>query len=524
MPEDLVLAQFKELLAAAAAPSAEGPPVPAAAVSCELLLRQLEPSLAHCLRLSAIPHTLDREIFRLLVPESDESRIDEYWNALARLSVTSFHDPGLVLHDTARNYFFSLWLKEPGDEFRQVSARLRDFFRQQCERGEEQQARDLATHQAVFHSIGADQARGMREFEELCRAHHHFRHFSEFASLIRLAHEYDSILTEESRGILAYHEGKLAADRNQWDEATRLFQLVIRNISVAPSLHMRSWVRLGLAHLSLREWDSAIFDFDAALSMSHLVENSSAHRPLILQDLAVAYRERGDRNRSQRLLDESIHLAEHDGNLQCLASSWNSLGTLHRSYKEFEPAIAAFQKSLGFLDRSGNRFGRAAVLNNLGGVYSDMADWAKSESFYKESLQVSREAADTIGQARTLTNLIPVYRNQNRVDEAIEAARWAAACFAELHDYNNAAAATLRMARVYRSLKRTPEALQAYKDAESYFMKADADQDAIAADKEGSTMLRATRLPWWAWVLIVTGLLFAVLVIILLIISLTPSG
>lgn len=518
MPEDLVLAQFKELLAAAAAPSADGTPLSSAAASCQVLLRQLEPSLAHCLRLSAIPHNLDHDILRLLIPEDEHARIDEYWDSLAHLAVTSFRGSNLVLHDSARNYLFSLWLQESGDEFRQVSARLCNFFRRQYEQLQEQQARDLAAHQAVFHSIGADQPRGMREFEELARAHRHSRRFSEFASLIRLAHEYDPILTQESRGILAYHEGKLAADRNQWDDAVLLFQQVLDNSSAPLSLHMRSLIRIGLAHLCLRHWDRAIASFNAALELIPKVENGETHRPLILQDLAVAYREIGDRSRSQKLLDESIHLAEHDGNLQCLANSWNSLGTLFRSYKEYQSAISAFQKSLDYLDRVGNRFGRAAVLNNLGGVFSDMADWAKSETYYKESLQVSQEAADTIGQARTLANLVPVYRNQNRTDEAIEAARWAAACFAELHDYNNAAAATLRMARVYRSLKRKPEAEQAYKDAESYFDKAGATEDSATSGVERIRMLRAASIPWWAWVLIITSVLLVVGLVALLVI------
>ena len=522
MPEDPVLAQFKELLAASA--SAEGPPVSAAALSFELLLRELEPSHARCLRLSAIPHSVDREILRVLIPQADEASIDEYWNSLSRLSVTSLHGSDLVLHDSARNHLFSRWLEEPGEEFREMSARLRDFFRRQCEHGEDQQALDLAAHQAVFHSVGADQARGMREFQELARACRHVRRFSQVAGLIRLAHEYDPILTEESRSILAYHEGKLAADRNQSEEAARLFEQVLANPSAPAALRMRSQIRLGLAHIARCEWERAIACFNAAQEMVPLVEDGAAHKPLILQDLAVAYRESGDRERSQRLLNESIRLANQDGNLQCLASSWNCLGNLHRSYKEYEPAISAFNKSLAFLDREGDRFGQAAVLNNLGGVYSDMAEWARSETFYKESLQVSRNAADTIGQARTLTNLVPVYRNQNRIDEAIEAARWAAACFAELHDYKNAAAATLRLARVYRSLKRKPEAEQAYRDVESFLEKAGATQDRMTTAEERTSMLHATRLPWWAWVVILTSLFVFLLVVVVIAVVLSRDS
>src|ERR1017187_1410660 len=97
-----------------------------------------------------------------------------------------------------------------------------------------------------------------------------------------------------------------------------------------------------------------------------------------------------------------------------------------RSYNEHREAIAAYEKSRGYLDQAHDHFRLAALYNNLGDEYSDLAEWTKSLQFFELSLHISEEAADTIGQARALTNLGRVYWNSNRQDEAIVAGQTAA--------------------------------------------------------------------------------------------------
>lgn len=495
------LARFKQLLSGAGSNSAEA--------SCELLLAQLEPALARCFRLCAIPHQFDTALLKALLPESSDTQVQGYYESLSRLALVNIRGDARALHDTARSYLFGKWLEQNSQEFREASARLQVFFDSQLA-GKEGLDQIEALRQRMFHWIGADQPGGIAEFERLCRLARNANRLAGCASAIALVHEYDLILTENSRGLLAYHEAKLAADRNDCKRAAEILHTLLANRSVSEQVHMKAHNRLGLVYLAERQWDDAIAALQSAEKLA--VKNGNVPElPLILNDMAVAYSKKGMRERSQALLDRSIKMAEKENDLLCLARDYNTLGTLHRSHNEHREAIAAYEKSLAYLAQANDHFRRAAVYNNLGDEYSDLADWTKSLQFFELSLQISKEAADTIGQARTLTNLMRVYWNSDRPSEAIAAGQLAANYFETLRDDYNAGNAMLRLARLYRSEKRRDAALETYGRAIELYQKAGARSDAANVEEERAALVRPPGLPWWAWAAIV--MISAILVI-----------
>lgn len=502
------LARFKQLLEGAGSSSADA--------SCELLLAQLEPALAQCFRLCAIPHQFDRALLKVLLPASGEAQIQAFCESLSRLALVNVRSDGLALHDTARSYLFGKWLEQNRQEFREANARLRDHFESHLTGTAGQEQID-ALRQRMFHWIGADQPAGIAEFERLCREARHAARLSSCATLIALVHEYDPILSENSRGVLAYHEAKLAADRNDWKLAQERLEQVLANTAVSELLHMKAHNRFGLVYLAQRKWDEAI----AALENAERIARRNADAPelpLILHDMAVAYRHKGMRERSQELLSRSIKIAEKGNDLLCLARDYNSLGTLHRSYNEHREAIAAYEKSRGYLDQAHDHFRLAALYNNLGDEYSDLAEWTKSLQFFELSLHISEEAADTIGQARALTNLVRVYWNSNRQDEAIVAGQTAASYFTALRDDYSAGAAMLRVARLYRSARRNEAALEAYGRTIELFQKAGASGDVANVEEERAALVHPPGLPWaWAGIIVLVLVLVIFLVLLILV-------
>jgi len=502
---DDVLERFRALLASASAVTGDG--------GCELLLSQLPPATARGFRLCAIPHQFDPGILAVLLPESPEDERQAIYNRLERLALVSPRGTMLAIHDSARTYLFKRWLATAGAEFHGASERLRVFFDGR-ETGASGQDRSDTLRQRMFHWIGADQSAGVAEFERLCRADRKAARFSDCASLIALVHEYDAILTAPNQGRLMYHEAKLAADRNDLGLAERIFQSALANTALPPELQMKTRNRLGLLYSSERRWDDAIAALESAQAIARGLDHSR-QLPIIIHDLAVAWRGKGNRERSQELLEEAIKLADAQQNLLCLATAWNSLGTLHRSFHEYKKAVDAYNKSLAYLERMGE-FRQAAVYNNLGDVYAELTDWKTSRNYFEKSLAIGREAADTIGQAKTLTNLIRVYANSNQEEDAIRAGTTAVNYFLALHDEYNAAAAMLRIAKIHRSAKRFPEALEAYGKSIDLYTAAGDNQAAKDVEEERRTVTRPVRLPWWAWagpllILLVLVVVFVVL-------------
>src|SRR5439155_22459374 len=70
--------------------------------------------------------------------------------------------------------------------------------------------------------------------------------FGQCETLIRLVHEYDSVLSPLEKAIVAYHEGKLAADRRQWSTAEELYNRVLSTPELSAQMRVKTLCRLGI--------------------------------------------------------------------------------------------------------------------------------------------------------------------------------------------------------------------------------------------------------------------------------------
>src|SRR5207249_10629346 len=98
----------------------------------------------------------------------------------------------------------------------------------------------------MFYVIGASRAEGLTECERLCRQRREEMRLGQCETLIKLVHEYDRVLNPFEKAILAYHEGKLAADRRQWSTAEELYNRVLATEGVSTQLQVKTLCRLGM--------------------------------------------------------------------------------------------------------------------------------------------------------------------------------------------------------------------------------------------------------------------------------------
>src|SRR5262249_36892693 len=200
----------------------------------DLLLGQMEPDQARCLRLCAIPHEFDIPILHALAPNLTEEQASAYCDAFSKLSLVATCGESHAIHEESRRYVFDQWLdSERQPEFCAASARLSEYFgalsaRLKTETATEtSDAVEQAQRKRMFHLIGASRAEGLAEFERICRQRREEMRFGQCETLIKLVHEYDRVLDSLEKAILAYHEGKLAADRRQWRTAEELYNRVL---------------------------------------------------------------------------------------------------------------------------------------------------------------------------------------------------------------------------------------------------------------------------------------------------------
>jgi tetratricopeptide (TPR) repeat protein len=469
--------------------------------SVELLLGQIGPVAAKHLRLCAIPHQFNLEIFQRLMPDPDPVEAERRYDEFSHLSLVSAAGEGLAIHDQTRRFLFERWLKHDDDEFREANAKLVDYFGHTVR---VQNSYDIAyaRRQRMFHTIGHNQATGIREFEAMFREERRKGRLSECETLLTLIREYKSILTATETGIVLYHEARLWFQRRDWGVAEKSFRAVLDVGGLPQPYYIKSWNRIGLLLAEQRNWKEAI----SALETAVRTARESKHMKelgLAVHDLGTIYSDRGDLEQARSLLQEAIAIADVTKDISIAAIAYNSLGVLDRRAGDVRLGIQQYTASLKYLSAEHEPIRTAQVYNNLGSAYADIGEWQLSREMYTKSMELKTNAGDTIGLARTLSNLVAVYGQLSLYDEAISAAKRAINIFEELRDHFSAAVAARNLAKLYRAMNATEDSRRNYSQAVALFHAAKDPSQEEATQRELDAYVQPVGLPWWAWTSVV---------------------
>jgi tetratricopeptide (TPR) repeat protein len=477
----------------------------------------MEPAAAHAFRLCAIPHIYDQEILRLLLPSHDASEAEQRCTEFASLSAVTPVADGWSVHEKWRKDIFQSWLSADNRaEFASVSRRLADFFHASSETTEGA-ARETARRRGMYHLLGADQAAGFAEFERLCRTARYQLRYTECAALIRLVHDYDSVLTAEQRAAVTYHEGKLASDTRDWKTAERLFVALAGDTSLQPIMRAKAYLRLGYV---LGEDGRPQDALDACRRGRAIAENDpggEAIMPRILHELGIAYRNIGEQDEAMALMADSANRAALKGDRAHFAIAQNSLGGLYLKQRLPAKAIQAFEAALEKLDVARDQLRASQVYNNIGLAYRELRQWSDAESWFRKSLDIKRRAGDMIGQAVVFNNLVAVQIPQGAYEEAIASATQAAHYFQMGGDLARAAVAQQNLGNHYRRVGKVDLAREYYTEAIALFSRAHDAEGEVAARGELESLDEKHGLPWWAWLAVIVCGLVALLIVVALV-------
>lgn len=505
-PVDDLLREFQQLLAGVGDGIGGG---------VELLLGQMEPPRQRQLRLCAIPHEFDADVLQVMDPDLPRSDAEAACAEFASLAIVlSGRLERLTLHDAARAHLFRSWLRpEWAEDFQKVNARLADNFERLSSSSNGVVAARV-TREAMFHRLGADAERGMQEFRELFQRSWRQLRLSDCEALVTLVQEYAPSLGPDHDLWLTYHEGRLATARREWVRALELFRSVMRDEDATIELKIRAHQRAASVHSKRGQPTDAIPLLEDALSVArdhregaHLIDD-------VLQDLGVAYRNSGDVRKGQRLLEESIEVAEHQGDHHVLALAYNSLGGLHHRLGDAQQAVGMYERALEQLEALGDPFRPAQVLNNLGRAHVDLGDWTAGLDVLNRSLDIKTEAGDTRGQAVALKNLAKIHQARGAPQEAIQALARAAGLFRAVHDFHGAGSVLASLARILGQQNKLERAVATFEEAAALLDQAGESVRAALVRREAQQLVKPDR-PW-IWIAVAVGIVVAVVAFIVI--------
>jgi len=482
--------------------------------SIELLLRQMNPQTASVVRLCAIPHRFNPRLIRVLAPDISPRRAEDEYRRILSLSMITTSGESAQMHDLMRGHLFHQWLEPANEqEFRRASAALYDYFRTLSGNSQGPDKTEPYRYRAMFHLIGANQTAGFKEFDALYRERHHQFRLAECERLVRLVGEYKPALTPDHAIQLLYCEAQVAADYRRWEEARGHLTRVLASPDAGNDLKARAENRLGIIDAAERNYDSAIAHYDTALNLAQMGGSEYPYAYRIKHDLGAAYRDKGDSDKAQDLLKESIQLALAAEDYAYVATSYNSLGLLHGRRHEMAEAVEALTLSIAALQKIGDTVREATVYNNLGNIHYDVGRWTETEHFYDRSLEITKQTSDSYGQAVALTNLGSVYQRAKKYPQAMEALEEATRIFEWIGDSYKSGLVRRKLARLYWRLGRQAEARDSFEKAIAHFEKRGGKTEAAETRTELDRLGKKVGLPWWAWVGIAIALVFVLLII-----------
>lgn len=175
---------------------------------------------------------------------------------------------------------------------------------------------------------------------------------------------------------------------------------------------------------------------DTAISLSvralKVSKEGSAEKAMVLGNLGVSYRKRGQLDEAQRVHEKALEIGKKLGLHQVISTQYGSLGLIFRMRGDLEKAEWLVRKGL-IIDEEFERLeGMASKYANLGVIHQMRGDLDKAEQMYKKSLQINKRLDRKRGMANAYASLASVHEYKGNLDKAERLHRLALAIEVEL--------------------------------------------------------------------------------------------
>ncbi len=231
-----------------------------------------------------------------------------------------------------------------------------------------------------------------------------------------------------------YLRGILINERDcDWAEAEAIFSRLLET-DLEPALHGRVLLALGRSYQYQGRWQEALHTYEAAVSL-FIELNRPVDQAKAWKQMAICCRRgftQGDFNAAaldqgitycRRALDllEAIE-APSPSVVWLIGSVWNTLGLIHRSLRQWDEAIACYQRDLALCRSLGDRLGEGLSYGNLGEVYQRRGPdtWPQALDAYRQALAIIREFDDRYEEIEVLANLGSLHREMGKPVRALE--------------------------------------------------------------------------------------------------------
>ncbi|MDJ0705470.1 MAG: tetratricopeptide repeat protein [Leptolyngbyaceae cyanobacterium MO_188.B28] len=260
------------------------------------------------------------------------------------------------------------------------------------------------------------------------------------------------LLIEESNLLTTL---RLAEQQQDWDSAFRILAAlgeIYERLGRRPefrALRQRTLGQIGLDLAEAKAKGREAFDFWIYL------RGADANEAMAIPDLETAraiYRE---------ILDELTALSDPAVE-STIAVAYHNLGIVAEKQRQFDQAVAYYQKSLEILEAAGNDYNAASDYHQLGNVAEAQRQFDQAVAYYQKALEIYEAAGDDYNAADEYQGLGDVAKEQGNLDAAATYYQQAVEASIAGNGWRKASSNLSQMGRVLESQENWQEATETY--------------------------------------------------------------
>lgn len=174
---------------------------------------------------------------------------------------------------------------------------------------------------------------------------------------------------------------------------------------------------IGIAHLQLNEFRTALRYFEEALSLVQKLGDQRLEAP-IETFLGGSYDLLGEVAKSRQHFDRARVLARSLNDTPTQGSAFNNIGKLYNDAGDYQRALDYYLQALPLFSESPPR--RAITLNNIGASYNSLGEPERALDYFQQSLEILKTGTDRSAEALTLHNIGYSYNKLAKYKEALD--------------------------------------------------------------------------------------------------------
>lgn len=181
-----------------------------------------------------------------------------------------------------------------------------------------------------------------------------------------------------------------------------------------------------------------------------------------LNNIGIIHRRLKNYAQALDYYNRSIKMKEELGDRLGIAKTSNNMGVAYKNMEEYDKALEHYLKAIRIKEELGRKESLAKSLNNVGIILRQLEDYNKALDYYSRALRIKEELNDKKGRAITMNNMGIVYLHMGKYDKALEYSKKSLAMKREL-DYKKGIAISLNnMGKIYSSKENNKKALNYY--------------------------------------------------------------